>query len=119
MRFVKQFLIIVTISLIGEVLSFFIPLPIPAGIYGLLLMFAALQLRIFKLSEVKETGKFMTDIMPIMFIPPGVAILDSLDVLKAHWWQIVLLTIVSTFVVMIVTGWIAQLIMNLKEKNND
>lgn len=115
MRLIKQFLIILTISFIGECLGHFLPLPIPGGIYGLVLMFLALKFKLFPLSDVKETGKVLTDIMPIMFIPPGVAIIESFDVLKAHWWQIVLTAIISTFIVMIITGLITQLIMKLKD----
>lgn len=113
MKFVKQFLIIVTVSLLGELLAWLIPLPIPGGIYGLILMFCALKFKIFPLSKVKETSKFFIDIMPIFFVPPGVAILDSLDILKAHWWQIALTAILSTFVVMIISGKITTLILTL------
>lgn len=116
MKFIKQFLIIVAVSLIGELLGKIIPLPIPGSIYGLVLMFLALKFKLFPLSSVKETSKFFIDIMPIMFVPPGVAILESLDVLKAHWWQIVLISFVSTFVVMIVSGLVTQFAMYLKEK---
>ena len=42
MRYLKQFTIILTISLLGEVLHYITPLPVPASIYGLLLMLAAL-----------------------------------------------------------------------------
>lgn len=114
MKFVKQFLIIVTVSLLGELLAWLIPLPIPGGIYGLILMFCALKFKIFPLSKVKETSKFFIDIMPIFFVPPGVAILDSLDILKAHWWQIALTAILSTFVVMIISGKITTLILTLR-----
>lgn len=116
MKFIKQFLIIVAVSLIGELLGKIIPLPIPGSIYGLVLMFLALKFKLFPLSSVKETSKFFIDIMPIMFVPPGVAILESLDVLKAHWWQIVLISFVSTFVVMIVSGLVTQFAMYLKEQ---
>lgn len=114
MKFVKQFLIIVTVSLLGELLAWFIPLPIPGGIYGLILMFFALKFKLFPLSKVKETSKFFIDIMPIFFVPPGVAILDSLDVLKNHWWQITLTAFLSTFVVMIISGKITTLILTLR-----
>lgn len=116
MKFIRQFLIIISISLIGEVMGHFIPLPIPGSIYGLILMFFALQFKVFPLDAVKETSKFLIDIMPIMFVPPGVCVLEYLDVLKAHWWQIVLISIMSTFVVMIVTGLVTQLVMKGKEK---
>ena len=119
MKFIRQFLIIISISLIGEVMGHFIPLPIPGSIYGLILMFFALQFKVFPLDAVKETSKFLIDIMPIMFVPPGVCVLEYLDVLKAHWWQIVLISIVSTFVVMIVTGLVTQLVMEGRKRKKN
>ncbi|MBQ0052056.1 MAG: CidA/LrgA family protein [Treponema sp.] len=116
MAIVKQFFIILTVSLIGEAAGYFIPLPIPGSIYGLILMFFALHFKIFKVSSVKETGKFLIDTMPLMFVPPGVGILGCLDVLKAHWWQIVLIAFSSTLVVMAVSGLVTQLIMKLKDR---
>ena len=79
-------------------------------------MFFALQFKVFPLDAVKETSKFLIDIMPIMFVPPGVCVLEYLDVLRAQWWEIVLSWIVSTCVVMSGTGLVTQLVMKGKEK---
>ena len=115
MKYVKQFLIIISVSLAGEFLAWLIPLPIPAGIYGLVLMFCALKFKLFPLEKVRTTSRFFIDIMPIMFVPPGVAILDNLDVLKAHWLQIVLTAFISTFIVMAAAGLITQLIIKFSK----
>lgn len=116
MKLIKQFLIIIAISLIGEVLSVVVLLPIPGSIYGLVLMFLALYFKVIHVHSVKETSGFLIDIMPIMFVPPGVCILETLDVLKAHWWQLLVLTVVSTFVVMVVSGIVTQVVMNSLNK---
>lgn len=58
MKYVRQFLIILVISFIGELLRYYIPLKIPASIYGLVLLFAALELRIIKLVSIRETSRF-------------------------------------------------------------
>ena len=47
MKYVKQFGIILLISFAGEALNYLLPLPVPASIYGLVLMFLCLQLRVF------------------------------------------------------------------------
>lgn len=116
MRFLKQFFIIITISLIGEILNRFIPIPVPASVYGLVLMFFALKFKLFPLNAVKETSSFLLDIMPIMFVPPTIAILANIDVLKSHWLQFLIVCIVSTFIVMAVTGLVTQTIIKLQEK---
>jgi len=119
MKFIKQFLIILTISLIGELMGRFIPFPIPGSIYGLILMFLALQFKLLPLESVKETSKFLIDIMPIMFVAPGVCVLEYLHVLKAHWWQIIVISIVSTFIVMVVSGTVTQAVVNVTSKKKE
>ena len=110
MRYIKQFAIIIAISFLGELCNRFIPLPIPASIYGLLLMFLALFFHIFPTSAVKETSAFLLEIMPLMFIPPAVAIIDNFAVLSSAWWKLVILAFLSTLGVMIVSGLVTQFI---------
>ena len=77
MKYIKQFSIIITVSFLGEVLHALLPLPIPASIYGLLLMLAGLCCHIIPMDEVKETGKFLVEVMPLMFIPAAVGLTES------------------------------------------
>lgn len=110
MRYLKQFTIILFISFLGELLYWLIPLPVPASIYGLLLMLGALCTGVVKLSSVRESGKFLIDIMPVMFIPASVGLLDSWGVLKPIWIPVAVITLVSTVVVMAVSGLVAQVV---------
>ena len=84
MKYVKEFGIILIVSLVGELLNYFLPLPVPASIYGLALMFLCLMLGIIKLSDVHDTACFLIEIMPIMFIPPAVGLMASWDVIQAN-----------------------------------
>ena len=68
MRFLKQFSIILFLSFLGEILHEFIPLPIPASVYGLVLMLLLLQSHILKVDQVKEASEFLIEIMPVMFL---------------------------------------------------
>ena len=119
MKYIKQFMIIVFISFIGELLNFLIPLPIPASIYGIVIMFAALELKILKLSSVSETGKFLIEIMPVMFVPAAVGLLDSWNILKPSWIYYLVITVVTTFVVMVVSGLVTQALIKKSEKGED
>lgn len=121
MKFVKQFLIIVIISFVGEVCNKLIPLPIPASIYGLVILFVALMTGVIKLEQVKETGKFLIEIMPLMFIPAAVGLLDNWKVLKPIWIPVVVITLVTTVLVMVVTGRVTQFVIrqNKKDKKNE
>lgn len=119
MKYVRQFLIILVFSFIGELLKFLIPLPIPASIYGLVLMFLALQFKILKIESVKETAKFLVEIMPVMFIPAGVELLTSWSTLQEMLIPVVVITIVSTIVVMAVAGKVTEVMLQLKKKKQE
>ena len=77
MKYVKQFLIILLISFIGEGLNYLIPAPVPASIYGMVILFVCLCTKVVKLDDVKDTGMFLIEIMPLMFIPAGVGLMKS------------------------------------------
>lgn len=108
MKYLRQFAIILFISLLGELLRVLIPLPIPASVYGLVLMLLALITGILKVHQVKEASAFLIEIMPVMFIPAGVGLLESWPALRPVWIPVVLITILTTVLVMVVTGRVAQ-----------
>ena len=116
MKYIIQFEIIIAISLIGELLNRLIPLPIPASIYGMVILFTALCTGIIKLSAVKETGKFLIYIMPMMFIPATVGLLESWSIMQNFMTAIIVISLVSTVAVMVLTGRITQFIINAKNK---
>ena len=116
MKFLRQFLLIILFSLIGELLHALIPLPIPARIYGLVLLFVALMTGLVKLSHVKETAKFLIEIMPIMFVPAGVGLMESWGEFQAMLVPILVILIVATVLVMGVSGQVTQTIIRLQKK---
>lgn len=118
MKYISQFTIIIAISLIGEMLNRIIPLPIPASIYGLILLFILLATGLLKLAAVKETGKFLIYIMPIMFIPPTVGLMDAWNVMLDFLIPIIIISLLSTVVVLAVSGRVTQFIINQKDKEN-
>ena len=116
MKWMKQFGIILLVSFVGEVLEKWIPLPIPASIYGIILLFLCLKLRIIPHESVHETGKFLIEIMPMMFIPAGVGLLTAWGILKPVCVPIILITVITTVVVMIVTGRVTQAVIRMDRK---
>ena len=114
MKYFRQFCIIV-ISCLGEVCHFWLPLPIPASIYGLLLMLAALCTRLIPLDSVKDAGKFLIDIMPVMFIPAAVGLLESWGVLRPMLIPLLVIVPVTTILVMVISGRVTQWVIR-KEK---
>lgn len=119
MKFLRQFMIILLLSFLGEVLKMFIPLPIPASVYGLVLMLLCLVTGILKTSQVKEPAFFLIEIMPVMFIPAAAGLIDSWKVLQPLLLPILVITVVITIFVMVVTGKIAQMIAQKRGIKNE
>lgn len=82
MKYLKQFMVILAFSFLGEVLHQVLPLPIPASVYGLVFMLAALMTGVLKLHQVKEASAFLIEIMPVMFIPAAAGLIDSWGILQ-------------------------------------
>ena len=95
-------------AFLGELLHHFIPLPIPASIYGIVLLFLALETKILKVRDIKETRSFLIAIMPLSFLPPAVGVIESWNLLRESWVPYVVVTLISTIVVMGVSGRVTQ-----------
>ena len=108
MKYLTQFLIIMGFTLTGEVLQRIIPLPIPASVYGLVLLFLALCLGLVKLEQVKTTGAFLTSILPILFVSPAVGIVEDWGLIREDLLPILLMLVASTVLTFGISGRIAQ-----------
>ena len=117
MKYIKQLLIIILFSLAGEALASLIPLPVPAAIYGLILLLIALMTGCLKAKAIADTARFGIGIMPILFVAPAVNILENWGVIAPNLVPIVVIMVLSTFIVFIVSGVITQLL--LKKEGND
>lgn len=119
MKLLYQFGIILGITFIGELLYIILPLPIPASIYGLLIMLFCLCTKIVKLEQVKIAADFLIDIMPPMFIPSAVGIIVVWSKLSEMMVPFLVIVVLSTIVVMICTGWVAQLLLKQKKQKGE
>ena len=119
MKYIKQFAIIATITFLGELLNLLLPLPVPASIYGMVLLFVCLLTGVLKLSQIEEAADLLLSVMPIFFISPTVSIMSSIGMMKDQLFGVLLTCIVSTMVVMAVTGWVAQFVMKRSEKEEN
>ena len=118
MRFIKQLLIILGVTFAGEALHFLLPLPVPASIYGLVLMLLCLCFKVFPLRAVEETGDFLIDLMPALFVPATVGVMAAWDVLQPVLLQVALIIFLSLIVVMAVSGRVTQWALRREAKHH-
>lgn len=111
MKYIYQLIIILLVTFVGELMHYFIPAPIPASIYGLILMLILLCTRVIKLEQIEKTSDFLLEIMPLMFIPGGVGLVTAWADLKPILIPVTVITLVSTVVVMAATGKATELVM--------
>ena len=118
MKYIKQLAIILTISFIAELMEYLIPIPVAASIYGLVLMLIGLITKIIPLEKVEGAADFLVEIMPIMFIPPTVGIMTSVEALKEMLVPLCVISVVSTVLIMVVTGRVSQRIIRRSNRQN-
>lgn len=83
-------------------------------------MLAALRTGMIKLSQVSDAAVFLIEIMPVMFIPAGVGLLNAWGVLQPVWIPVGVITVLTTVIVMAVTGKVTQaVIQNSKKKRQN
>ena len=121
MNYIKQFTILVAVCFIGEILHHLIPLPVPASIYGLVLMFCALHFKIMPLESVEKVSDNILSIMPLLFVPSTVGLILAWNILKVWWLQFLIIGIGSTIAVFFVAGHVTQLVIKISKrgKKND
>ena len=117
MKLFKQFTIIIALSFIGEALHALIPFPIPANIYGILLLFLLLERKVLRLDDVNEASSFLIFIMPLLFVPAAVGLIDAWDELCASLTAYITIIVAVTLIVMIATGRITQWFLHHSRKS--
>lgn len=117
MRFVKQFFVILFFSFAGELLHRWLPLPVPAAVYGILLLFGALQSGLLPLAVVQQTGAFLTDLMPVLFVGPAVGLLESWPLVVPRLLPLLMLVLGSTVFAFGAGGGVAQRL--LQKRRNE
>ena len=119
MKLLYQCGVILAVTFVGELLYALLPLPIPASIYGLIVMLICLGTKVVKLSQVKIAADFLIDIMPPMFIPAAVGLIVVWGDLKEILIPVVVITCLSTVIVMVCTGKVTQTLIRRKQKTGE
>ena len=108
MKYLKQICLILLFSFLGELCRYLIPLAIPASIYGMVLLFGALSLRIIRIESVRETSAFLTSILSMLFVVPTVQLMDFWPVIRPVLIPLLFIAILVTILVFAVSGIVTQ-----------
>ena len=119
MRYLFQFGRLLAFCFAGEVLHAVLPLPVPASVYGLLLLLLALCFGIVRLEQVRETGLFLTGIFPLLFVPAAAGVMELWAELGAMLLPAVVAIVPVTVLVFAAAGRTTQAIIHGKEKKQN
>lgn len=108
MQYLIKFLIIVLISFAGELLSYLIPLSVPASIYGFIIMFILLTLKVIKLDYIKPVSDFLLNVIPVSFIAPSAALITVASELRSIFLPLLITATLSTVIVMGIAGMVVE-----------
>ncbi len=110
MKVLRQFGTILVILLLGEGIRMSTGISIPGTVIGMVILFILLMTKVIKLENIDMISKFLLDHLAFLFVPAGVGLISSLDVIGSAWLPIMMIVIISTVLVVGVTGWTVQLL---------
>ena len=119
MKYFRQILVLLLFTTLSELLHCLIPAPIPASIYGMVLVFAALSLKIIRVEAISDVGSFLVSILPVLFVAPLASLMDYWGAIKDDLLPIFLIIFASTVFVFALSGWVTQLLMKKGGKKDD
>lgn len=113
-----QFGVILGILFLGQFLQKKFNLPVPATILAMIILLFLMITRIVKLKWVEDIGNTLLDNLSILFVPAGVGIVRELDLFKGHLISLGFIVLISTTVVIVVTGYTIQVLESKKKGKN-
>jgi holin-like protein len=116
MKYLREAVIIMGITFAAEIVKFFVPLPVPASIYGLILLFILLKSGVLKLEQIENVGGLLLELMPLLLVPASVSFLTVLDTIQGMLLPVLIMGLIGTTVVMGITGRVSQWLIRRKDR---
>ena len=121
MKIFKQLILIITFTLIGELISYLLSLiifPFPGSLIGMILLFVFLLFGFIKVDSIGAVGQFFIDNMGIFFVPGAVLILDKLEIISEIWWKLTIIILAAFVISFTATYFSVKLTLYLQNRKN-
>lgn len=112
-----ELLIILLINYIGIIMTEFFKIPMPSIIVSMALLFILIQSKLLKISQIEKTADILMFNMTILFLPATVKLIDYIPMLKAEFFKIIILLVVTTVLTIIVTAKIVHYMIIYMERS--
>lgn len=110
LRYSMQFILLAGIFLLGQWVVSFFHIPLPGSIVGMLLLFLALSVGLFKLTWFEKIAQLHLKHIVLLFIPPIVSIFHFLGIFKTEGLQLALIITLSSLVIILATAFVVEYI---------
>ena len=107
---IRQLAILFGCLAVGELIVSLTGIQLPSSIIGMLVLALLLESKIIRLEWIQSLSRVLISNMGFFFVPAGIGLMLYFDVIKAQFWPIVVATVVSTVLVLVVTGWVYQIV---------
>lgn len=112
----KQFSIILGIYFLGDLLQETFGLPVPGNILGMLILFLCLLAGVIKLETISRISDFLLENLSFFFLPAGVSLITCSGVLEGKWTAVLGVSVISTVIILGVTGLTVEFVKKLIQK---
>lgn len=113
--FLQQAFIFALIMLIANGLTKVMPIPVPASVIGMILLFVGLCTKIIKLEQVEELSNALSRVITFLFVPSGISLINSLDIMQQYGFQILFVILIATLALLASTGWTGAFLLHIKD----
>ena len=115
----RQFSIILSIYFLGELIQKILGLPIPGNVIGMLLLFFGLYMGIIKLEMIDRISDFLLENLAFFFLPAAISLMTSFSLLEGKWTSILEISLISTIIILVVTGITVEIVKKLINRNSE
>jgi len=116
MKMMYQIGILFGVCLIGQTISVFLPIPFPGSVLSMIILFLLLYFRVLKVDHIRQKADFLLKNMAFFFIPAGIGILSSFDLIRSSILPLLLIIVVSTILTFGATALTVQGVITLQDR---
>lgn len=116
MEILRQIGVILGVCLVGVLLSSFLPIPVPASVLGMVLLFVLLCLRVVKPRHIDKSSDFLLRNMSFFFIPASVGIMEYYTLVKDHLISLLLVCLITTILTFAAAAYTVTAVIRLQER---
>jgi len=116
MKMMYQIGILFGVCLIGQTISVFLPIPFPGSVLSMIILFLLLYFRVIKVDHIRQKADFLLKNMAFFFIPAGIGILSSFDLIRSSILPLLTIIVVTTILTFGATALTVQGVITLQDK---